>query len=555
MEAIKTHIHNTPHQLGLPVGQFILNQRDPTRTTSLRAAFVRGMNRRFRTLTRLITKAIVEEDVFGLRDTNALNVTILQTPGRRAFAFPRSADKVSAFMEWLNQQVNNHVLQVTQFRQVGQGVEAAWTNIYIQDSYRRGVTRARYELSRAGFDVPALSETGGIVASMGLPFHVDRLGLLFTRTFSELRGITAAMEQQIGRLLAQGIADGIGPATLARMLNYEIIGTGSTLGLPISYINPRTGSRVNYVMSSMRRATILARTEIIRAHAEATLQEYKNWGAEGVRVKAEWVTAGDDRVCAECAGLEGAIFTLATAQGMLPLHPNCRCAWIPLNTAGEVKPSSEFDWEDSDDMDKVVSQLESKYDIKMNKASLVPGSETIQRLNLMGRTIGNDILARTQFLETVGPKPLNLNWSRIAWAGEDKGTYGYYQLSRGYGVTPEMVFAPEARVRLTHTLTTGGTQTLGSDFATAVRHEYGHHVYYKTLNAQDRRVWNDFYESYKSGRKWGKNVSWYGASSTEEAFAESFSAYFSPLYETGVVHKSLPAEIIEILENLLGKRK
>lgn len=297
-----------------------LANRDPSRTTTLRNSFVRDMTRRFKTVSRLITKAIVEEDVFGLRETNTQTITVMATPGRRAFDFPRSADKVSAFMEWLQRQIDNEILSVTNFRQVGSGVEGAWTNVYIQDSYKRGVTRARYQLQQAGFDVPSLSSTGGIAASMGLPFHIDRVGLLFSRTFNELRGITAAMDQMISRVLAQGLADGLGPATLARHLNAVILGGGADLGL--------TDTLGRY-MNSSRRATILARTEIIRAHAEAQLQEFKNWGVEGVNVKAEWVTAGDDRVCQQCASLEGSIFTLEKAQGMLPLHPQCRCAWIP----------------------------------------------------------------------------------------------------------------------------------------------------------------------------------------------------------------------------------
>ena len=297
-------------------------QRDPSRTTSLRNAFVREMIKRFRHLRGLIRKAIVEEDVFGLREGSGFKITVLQTPGRRRFAFPRSADKVSAFMEWLNRQVQQDILQVAQITQVGTGVEAAWTNQFIQDSYRRGVVRARSQLTKGGFNVPPLSETGGILASMSTPFHIDRLGLLFTRTFNELRGITAAMDQQISRVLAQGIAYGLNPNTIARNLNHMISGKGGTLALT---------DTLGRFIPAERRARILARTEIIRAHAEAQLQEFQNWGVEGVNVKAEWITAGDNRVCAQCAGLEGSIFTLEQAQGMLPLHAQCRCAWVPFN--------------------------------------------------------------------------------------------------------------------------------------------------------------------------------------------------------------------------------
>lgn len=311
------HIQTTPPRV---YSQLILNQRDPSQTTVLRNAFVSQMRKRFRTLRGLINKAIIEEDVFGLKEEGSMRIVVMGTPGRRAFDFPRSADKVSAFMEWLQTQIDNEILQVSNFRQVGTGVEAAWTNLYINDSYRRGVTRARHQLRQVGFDVPSLEATGGIIASMGLPFHVDRVGLLFTRAFNDLKGITDAMAQQISRVLAQGLADGLSPSTLARHLNAVIKGGGASLGLT---------DTLGRFIPAERRAMILARTEIIRAHAEAQLQEFKNWGVEGVNVKAEWITAGDNRVCQQCANLEGSVFTIEQASGMIPLHPQCRCAWLP----------------------------------------------------------------------------------------------------------------------------------------------------------------------------------------------------------------------------------
>jgi SPP1 gp7 family putative phage head morphogenesis protein len=74
---------------------------------------------------------------------------------------------------------------------------------------------------------------------------------------------------------------------------------------------------------------MLARTEIIRAHHIATIQEYRNWGVEGITVKGEWKTAGDDRVCSKCEQLEGKIFTLDEIEPMIPLHPLCRCIALP----------------------------------------------------------------------------------------------------------------------------------------------------------------------------------------------------------------------------------
>jgi len=295
----------------------VYNNYDPTRTTVLRNAFAREMNRRFRQLTQVIRRAVVEEDCFGLQP----GFYQLASPGRQAFAFPRSADKVSGFMTWLQGQVDRGILEIRELAQVGVGVEGAWTNKYVFDSYKRGVIRARYELQKAGFDVPTIQQTGGIEISMSTPFHLDRLGLLYTRVYSGLKGITAAMDTQISRILAQGIADGDGPRLLAR----KMIGTINGAGMGDLAITDTLGRFI----PAQRRATMLARTEIIRAHHQATIQEYRNWAVEEVIVKAEWMSAGDDRACNRCLDRDGSKFTLDQIEKEIPLHPNCRCCALP----------------------------------------------------------------------------------------------------------------------------------------------------------------------------------------------------------------------------------
>lgn len=323
--------------------QLVINQRDPSQTTTLRNAFVRDMNKRFRELRGLINTAIVEEDVFALRDAGEMRIVTMQsTPGRRAFNFTTSQAKVNAFMAWLQEQVDHGILSVSRFNQLGTGINAAWTNLYIEDSYRRGVQRARTQLRQAGYDVPTIAESGGISAVMSAPFHIDRLGLLYTRTFRDLKNITDAMSGQISRVLTQGMADGLAPRTIARQLNAVIRGGGAELGIR---------DTLGRWIPAERRARMLARTEIIRAHAEAQLQEYKNWGVEGVNVKAEWVTAGDNRVCQLCADLEGSVFTIEQATNMIPLHVSCRCAWLPYRVTDSTAPSES--WR----TDEVASQM------------------------------------------------------------------------------------------------------------------------------------------------------------------------------------------------------
>lgn len=300
-------------------------QYDPTRTTTLRNSFARDMRRRFRKIRGLIRQAVVDKDVFGLsvQNNEAMPIILTQAvPPRNAFNFPRSGDKVNAFMEWLRQQVDKELLQVGTIPQLGRATEQAWTDLYVADSYKRGVMRSRYEMGKAGFKVPGIAQTGGIDAVMDTPFHMDRVGLLYSRVFEELKGITSAMDTQISRVLSQGMIDGDGPALLARKMNAVISGKGiGDLGIT---------DTLGRFISAERRATVMARTEIIRAHHKGMMQEYRNWEVEGVYVKAEHSTAGDERVCAQCAGLENTEYTLQEAENAIPVHPQCRCIALPM---------------------------------------------------------------------------------------------------------------------------------------------------------------------------------------------------------------------------------
>lgn len=300
-----------------------LDRYDPTKTLALRNRWVKEMNRRFRRITSAINQAIVVKDVFGLTQTEFKVTTYandIPIPSTGAFDFPTNQQKIDEFMIWINQLIADELLEVKEYQQLGKPISGSWTNQYVLDSYQRGVQAARNTLIGYGYDIPTLSASGGISAVMSVPFHMDRVGVLFARVFSDLKGITAAMDSQISKVLAQGMIDGKGPRAIAKMLLQTIVGGEDALGIT---------DTLGRFISGKRRAEMLARTEVIRAHHQATIQEYENWGVAGVNVVAEWVTAGYN-VCPECQKLEGKTFTLAEIRPMLPKHPHCRCTTIPV---------------------------------------------------------------------------------------------------------------------------------------------------------------------------------------------------------------------------------
>jgi len=71
------------------------------------------------------------------------------------------------------------------------------------------------------------------------------------------------------------------------------------------------------------RAKMISRTETIAASNEGALHRYE---VEGVS-KSEFYPSPD--ACAECLPLAGEYIT-KDSHGMIPVHPNCRCVWIPV---------------------------------------------------------------------------------------------------------------------------------------------------------------------------------------------------------------------------------
>ena len=117
--------------------------------------------------------------------------------------------------------------------------------------------------------------------------------------------------------------DGDGPMAIARKLNKTISGTGKDISMT---------DTLGRFIPAERRAKMLARTEIIRAHHMGNIQEYKSWGVLGVKVQAEFRTANDGRECERCSQIAAdGPYTLDEIEGMIPAHPNCRCMALPVN--------------------------------------------------------------------------------------------------------------------------------------------------------------------------------------------------------------------------------
>jgi len=288
---------------------------DPTATKTLRARYAAEMYRRFRALKGAVRESVIGRDAFGLTDsgtranvgrptTNAQDADIDIAPaGRNEFSYPTDARKVDAFQTWLDTQADRGILEVSTRRR-STAATATWQDTYIRSAYEEGVTHADDTLVRAGVIPPE----GQLESVFAAPKHADTVGLAFTRAYQELDGVTNAMGQQMTRELADGLAQGENPRKIARRLNDRVDKIGITRG------------------------RLIARTEVLRAHNGAALNRYEDMRGriEGVTLVAEHVTAGDARVCPECAALAGRTYSIEEARGRLPVHARCRCTFVPV---------------------------------------------------------------------------------------------------------------------------------------------------------------------------------------------------------------------------------
>lgn len=244
------------------------NRTDPTQTSVLRSQFAADMRRRFKAVN------------------SAARTFVLERGTRLGLFF------VDEFMPFLEREEEARI-----YDSVNPG---GWIFSYASAGYLAGIRHAdrlMYQ-ARSKSTLPVLPEPNPIN-------YRSEIDIIKQQNFTLLRGITSVMNQQIKDLLIQGIYEGLNPRDVADLITGRIRAIG------------------------YNRAVTLARSETVRAHAEATLDRFSSFGLGTVAGFSEWASAKDHRVCPACKDEDGKVYTIADARGKIPKHCNCRCCWLP----------------------------------------------------------------------------------------------------------------------------------------------------------------------------------------------------------------------------------
>lgn len=197
------------------------------------------------------------------------------------------------------------------------------------------------------------------------PKDSDRMAAIISLMQVELQGAVDAMVHNASRAMASGLLAGSSKSAIFKLISAQIDAIGRV------------------------RLRAMANTYIVRAFNEAKLDVYEDMGVQQVGIIAEThppdhshdhatdakskrpkirkrkpkqrrfktkpdpreqglierrearlaklglvnvLTAGDDKVCFKCEGIaEEGPYDIDTARGLIPAHPNCRCAFIPAD--------------------------------------------------------------------------------------------------------------------------------------------------------------------------------------------------------------------------------
>lgn len=221
------------------------------------------------------------------------------------FAFHTSPDKLKAFLTWVAAQIGQTVTSANS--------KALWDR-FIREGFARGAGRAfddvhkpyakGYAEDESTKDFWRGSKLDFLRQAFAQPVSRERVQMLGSRTFDDLKNVTHDMATRIGRVLMDGLVTGKHPRDIGKELS-EQVGISKTRG------------------------RLIAQTEIVRAHATGQLMALKQLGVTKLGVVVEFTAADDPTTCDECAALDGEEFDIDEAWDVIPQHPGCRCAWRP----------------------------------------------------------------------------------------------------------------------------------------------------------------------------------------------------------------------------------
>ena len=229
-------------------------QIDPTRTKMLRLQYQRQLTKLYTNLRKRIIQPLVQYTL-----NNQIKARQLDT----------AADT------WLEWEIQREILTPTE--------RVIYNNL--RPSYWKGKKKAIKNL------VPIEA------AENMTPLDWEALHTLEEINFNRIKDCTQRMKQAITYACNQGVLNGWGAGKIASELRKAVAGNNNM---------------------GIKRARMIARTEVINAYNTGAVNTYKSAGLKESEII--WITAFDERTCPICAGYDG--MSIKEVGEKPPVHPN-----------------------------------------------------------------------------------------------------------------------------------------------------------------------------------------------------------------------------------------
>jgi len=155
----------------------------------------------------------------------------------------------------------------------------------------------------------------------------EALEALEAYAFIRSKNLVALTISGVETTIANGIADGKGTKQIARELRPQLEDLHTQVAPKYDEKGNLIRKGYTRVIPAKLRAEMIARTEVIQA---SNLGRLNTYAVNGIS-KVEGVVAGDERTCDLCMGLiDGKVYTVNEAKGLIPVHTFCRCVFVPV---------------------------------------------------------------------------------------------------------------------------------------------------------------------------------------------------------------------------------
>lgn len=201
-----------------------------------------------------------------------------------------------------------------------------WWSKYLAEAYTKAVGRTYDEVMKAPLRDPAAHAAGReefLRRMTARPTPASPFALNAARQTPQARGVSG---QYIPTAVAKAADDVQQHMRGCTRKTAEGVALAVVTGRAEGQTPQQIAVAVNRVLhTTTTDAQRIARTVLVRVHAEAQLDSMQALDVKGVTAQVEWLTSGD--ACPRCSELGGQTYSIDEARGLIPQHPNCACSW------------------------------------------------------------------------------------------------------------------------------------------------------------------------------------------------------------------------------------